>query len=98
MPEPTFSPDDALRVVEAAGLDPGRPLSEQLGATDQGDDVAAQLAKLSERVDHLTETLGSQGGRAPANVEEIFASRLAERLAAAQSRWLSFGEATNDAA
>jgi hypothetical protein len=87
-----FTPEQARLVVEAAGLDPARPLTEQV-EQDQGDDVSRRLDELSQRLDALT----GQQQQPPQNSEERFAGELATRLHQAQSPWLSFGEATNDA-
>jgi hypothetical protein len=82
-----ITPEQALLAVKAAGLDLDRPLNEQLGG-DQGNDVVKQLAALNERLDDLAESLAPQtasgAGQQPHEA-------LAERLAQAQSRWVSFG-------
>jgi hypothetical protein len=50
----------ALLAVKAAGLDPGKPLSEQLDG-DQSDDVAKQIAAMNERIDRIAEALSAHG-------------------------------------
>ena len=97
MTTPHFTPEQAKLVVEQAGLDPSKPLNEQVGESERQGDVAHQLAALSERVDRLADTFRQAGHPAdPSTTEERFAQGLAQQLSAAQSRWYSTGGESND--
>jgi hypothetical protein len=55
MSDLSITPDQALLAVEAAGLDPNRPLTGQLTGEDDPDTrLERQLAALSEQVAALT--------------------------------------------
>jgi hypothetical protein len=76
-----ITPEQAMLAVKAAGLDPDKPLNEQL----QGNgDLEQQVADLSEQVKAL-----SQARAAPTAPEPH--ELLAKRLHDAQSEWLTYG-------
>jgi hypothetical protein len=95
-----ITPEHALLAVEAAGLDPTRPLTEQLdgvrsddGAQGdegvEGDDVAQQLAALGERIEALAEATRQAGQPAdPQARERAFAESYLSALNASRTRWL----------
>lgn len=88
-----FTVDDALRVVEAAGLDPSKPLLNQ---SDGQTDLAGQLAELSAKIDRLAEAQAPPQGEHPINQAEAQAQQLAHQLNKHQSQWLSVGGGGNE--
>jgi hypothetical protein len=82
MSDPTTPEQRLLEAVREAGLDPYKPLSEQLGAPTGSDDREALTARVAELEAKLA---------APPDPQREFAEGLAGRLRAAQSPWFSFG-------
>lgn len=85
---PRFTPTQAKLVLEDAGLDPGKPLSEQLGADDQTSaGLEQQVAALTDRVTALTATLEAT----QADPARDFATDYATALGQARSKWFTPG-------
>ena len=80
-----FTPEQALLVVKAAGLDPA-PLEEQIKRRERGHDVAA----LETRIAELEQRLEAQQS-SPKDPDREFAERLASELHRSQSQWYSVG-------
>jgi hypothetical protein len=91
--ERPISGEQALLAVKAAGLDTDQPLSAQL-QSDQNSDLEQQVADLSEQVGRLSESLGSTGQPAGPPPHE----RLAKQLSDAQSKWMTLGGGSDEAA
>jgi hypothetical protein len=88
-----FTVEEALRVVEAAGLDPSRPLLDQANGQP---DLAGELAELSAKIDRLAEAQAPPQGQHPVNAAEAQAQGLAQQLDKAQSKWFSLDGGTAD--
>jgi hypothetical protein len=73
--------------MEHAGLDPDRPLNEQLGAV-KTDDVAAAISRLEERIDDL---VSAQIPEPQPEPRQTFASQYASALHNASSKWFTPG-------
>lgn len=73
-----------LDAVQAAGLDPDKPLSEQLGT--RADDSEALTARVAELEAELAAAPQQQ-----ADPEREFAERFAAKLAECRTPWVSFG-------
>jgi hypothetical protein len=91
MTEPAISPEDVQRAMQHAGLDPDRPLTEQL--TEQigqvkRDDTAAAVARLEQRINEL---VSQQNPEPHPDPRQVFASQYLSALSAAQSRWFTPG-------
>jgi hypothetical protein len=82
MTEPTTPEQRLLEAVREAGLDPDKPLSEQLGSAAGVDDREALTARVAELEAKLA---------APRDPQRDFADGLAARLRDSQSPWFSFG-------
>jgi hypothetical protein len=81
----SITPEQALLAVQAAGLDPGKPLNEQLG-TPAVDDQEALTARVAELEAQL-----AAAPQQPQDPEREFAERFATKLHDAQTPWFSYG-------
>ena len=92
VPGERFTAEQAKLVAEQAGLDPDRPISEQLDQQPAG--LEQQVAQLTTRVEQLTQQLAT-----PAEPEsEDFTTRYAKALGGAQSEWFDAKGDRSDAA
>ncbi len=82
---PRFTPTQARMVLENAGLDPDKPLTEQLAQQPVG--LEQQVAQLTERVSALT----SQLEASQPDPARDFAGEYATALGNARSQWFSPG-------
>jgi hypothetical protein len=83
MTEPTTSEQRILEAVREAGLDPDKPLSEQLAAHTASDDREALTARVAE--------LEAELASAKTDPQRDAAERYARGLRDAQSPWFTFG-------
>jgi len=93
--------EQALLAVKAAGLNPDKPLTEQLPG-DRNGDLEQQVADLSERVKTLSEALGAQGqGDQPTDLqsqERRFAEGYRDALNRSLTPWMGEGGPDGEAA
>jgi hypothetical protein len=93
VPGHTFTLEDALRVVEAAGLDPSRPLLDQQNGHG---DMDERISALADTVDQLVEALSPPADQEPVNSAEVQARAFATKLAESQSQWFSTGGSSDE--
>ena len=92
--ERPITAEQALFAVEAAGLDPDRPLRDQLrGGQDRN--MESRIDELGEKVTALSEALAGQGGE-PADPQRRFAELYRDALNRSRTPWM--GEQQADAA
>jgi hypothetical protein len=92
MEDRPITPEQARLAVEAAGLDPGRPISEQVSSP-------ADVEALTSRIAAVEQTL--EAGQQPADrqpTEQQFATNYRDALNAARTRWFGESEEPDDAA
>lgn len=88
-----FTAEDALRVMEAAGLDPSKPLTDQQNGHG---DLSEQISALEARVAELAEALAPPPTEPPVNLAEQQARAFADKLAESQSKWHTLGGDGNE--
>jgi hypothetical protein len=91
--ERPITAEQAKLAVKAAGLDPDKPISEQLKG---GPNAALErkLAELSEQVQTLTETLGVQLDQIdPASQPRSFAEDYRDALNRSRTPWMGDSDA-----
>jgi enoyl-CoA hydratase/carnithine racemase len=93
MTDRPITPEQALVAGKAAGLDPDKPLSEQLRG-DRSGALERQIADLSERVNTLSDLLAEGGQSTSPQSHEL----LAKQLHDAQSEWMTLGGPDGEAA
>ncbi len=90
---PRFTPTQAKLVLEDAGLDPDKPISEQLGNDDVG--LEQRVAQLTTRVEQLTQQLATPA-EPPKSQEEAFTERYAQALGRSRSQWFNADGSVED--
>ena len=88
-----FTIEDAVRVAQAAGLDPSKPLTDQQNGHG---DMDEQIRSLTEKVDSLVEALSPPTDEPPVNSAEAQARAFATKLAESQSQWHTLGGDSNE--